>query len=387
MGPLQVVLELIERFFFYIPPFLIVLTVIVFVHELGHFLVARYYGVEVTTFSIGFGPEIFGWNDRKGTRWRVAWIPLGGYVKFVDDDNVASVPTAGGQVAPDPNLPVNPGLYHSKPVGQRMAIVAAGPIANFILAILVFAGVYYTFGEYLTPAKVDRVVAGGAAEAAGFKAGDLIVAIDGSPVESFNEVQGIVKFSADRELLFTLRRGDGTIDLKAMPRRVDETDRFGNVYPVGRIGVERSTKPEERIDKTYSLPGAVWRGVKETRYIVEMTLSLLRDVIIGRQSVENIGGPIAVAEASGQVATLGLADFIRFIAIVSVSIGLFNLFPIPILDGGNLLFYAIEAIWQRPLSERTQAIGFRIGLAILGMLMVFVMTKDILKSIEKFMGI
>lgn len=384
MGPLQVVLELIERFFFYIPPFLLLLTVIVFIHELGHFLVARWYGVDVTTFSIGFGPEIFGWNDRKGTRWRVAWIPLGGYVKFVDDENVASAPT--GSSKPPPGA-ASSGLFHSKPVGQRAAIVAAGPLANFILAVLVFAGVFYAFGEYVTPAKVDRVVPGGAAEAAGFKAGDLIVAINGSAVESFNDVQKIVVGSADTPLRFTLERDGSKLDVTATPIRSEETDRFGNTYPKGLIGVERTTRREELIEKSYSLPGSVWRGVEECKFIVEITLKLLRDVITGRESVKRLGGPVAIAEASGQVASLGLPEFIRFIAIVSVSIGLFNLFPIPILDGGNLLFYAIEAIWQRPLSERTQAIGFRIGLAILGMLMVFVMTKDILKSIEKFMGI
>jgi regulator of sigma E protease len=384
MEPLQVPIELVERFFFYIPPFLLVLTVIVFIHELGHFLVARWFGVEVTTFSIGFGPEVFGWNDRKGTRWRVAWIPLGGYVKFVDDDNVASVPTGHGQSGAGP---ARPGLFHSKPVGQRAAIVAAGPLANFILAILVFAGVFYAFGEYVTPAKVDRVVGGGAAEAAGFKPGDMIVAIDDEPVESFNDVQRIVYASADHELTFTLDRGGQRIDLKATPKRTEQTDRFGNVYPIGLIGVERTTKREELIEKSYSVPSALWRGVSETKYITVLTLTLLRDVIIGKESVQRLGGPIVIAEASGQVATLGLPEFIRFVAVVSLSIGLFNLFPIPILDGGNLLYYAIEAIWQRPLSERTQAIGFRIGLAILGMLVVFVMTKDILKSIEKFVGI
>jgi regulator of sigma E protease len=384
MGPLQVLIELVERFFFYIPPFLLVLTVIVFVHELGHFLVARWCGVTVTTFSIGFGPEVFGWRDRKGTRWRVAWIPLGGYVKFVDDDNVASVPTSGH---PQLENKGDTGLFHNKPVGQRAAIVAAGPLANFILAIAVFAGVFYSFGEYVTPAKVDRVVPGGAADAAGFKAGDMIVAIDGASVESFNDVQKIVYASADRELTFTLDRGGQHIDAKATPKRTEQTDRFGNVYPIGLIGVERTTKREELIEKSYSLGGALLRALGETKFIVERTLGLLRDVAIGKESVKQLGGPIAMAEASGQWATLGPSDFIRFVAIVSISIGLFNLFPIPILDGGNLLFYAIEAVWQRPLSERTQAIGFRIGLAILGMLMVFVMTKDILKSIEKFMGI
>jgi regulator of sigma E protease len=387
MEPVQVVVELVERFFFYIPPFLIVLTVIVFIHELGHFIVARWFGVEVTTFSIGFGPEVFGWNDRKGTRWRVAWIPLGGYVKFVDDENVASVPTGHGEAASAGGTAAKPGLFHSKPVGQRAAIVAAGPIANFILAILVFASVFYAFGETVTPAKVDRVVPGGAAEAAGFKTGDLIVAIDGSAVASFNEVQKIVYSSADQALTFTLDRAGQKLDLQATPKRTEQTDRFGNVYPIGLIGVEKTTKREDMIEKAYSIPGSLWRAVVETQFIVERTLALLRDVIIGKESIKQLGGPIVMAEASGQWATLGLSEFIRFIAIVSVSIGLFNLFPIPILDGGNLLFYAIEAIWQRPLSERTQAIGFRIGLAILGMLMVFVMTKDILKSIEKFMGI
>lgn len=387
MGPLQVVLELIERFFFYIPPFILVLTVIVFIHELGHFLVARYYGVDITAFSIGFGPEIFGWNDKKGTRWRIAWIPLGGYVKFIDDDNVASVPTAGGQLAPEGQKPSSSGLYHSKPVFQRMAIVAAGPVANFILAILVFAGLFFSFGEYLAPAKIDKIAPDGAAAAAGFKVGDLIVAIDGNPVESFSDVQNVVYFSADRPLTFTVQRDGAPVVLTATPKRSEMKDRFGNVYPIGLIGVTGETREDERIYKAYGVSGSLVRAGRETWTIVDRTLTLLWNIAIGKESVNNLGGPIAVAEASGQRATLGVGEFIYFIAVVSVSIGLFNLFPIPILDGGNLLFYAIEAIWQRPLSERTQAIGFRIGLAILGMLMVFVMTKDILKSIEKFMGI
>ncbi|MEZ5774420.1 MAG: RIP metalloprotease RseP [Hyphomicrobiaceae bacterium] len=376
------VLSLLSNFL-WIPAFLFVLTIVIFFHELGHFLVARWCGVTVVAFSIGFGREIVHWIDRHGTRWRIAWLPFGGYVKFVDDDNVASVPTTGqgGETAGAVD-----GRFHTKKLWQRAAVVAAGPIANFILAILVFGGIYWMYGERYTLARVDSVVEGGAAEKAGFKPGDLIVGVDGSPIETFTDLQLIVMASADRQLTFTVERDGQSIELKATPERKERTDHFGNTYRTGMIGITQSPKIEDVKLRSYSLPGALWRGVTQTQFIVTETFRVIGDIIIGRESARQLGGPIKIAEVSGQAASLGWVSLFSLIAGLSVSIGLLNLFPIPILDGGYLMFCVYEAIVGKPVPEKAQAIGFRIGIAILGVLMVFVTTNDLVGKISQWLG-
>jgi regulator of sigma E protease len=355
--------------FSYIVPFLFVLTI-------GHFFVARRCGVRVLVFSVGFGPELFGFTDRHGTRWKVAAIPLGGYVKFFGDENAASVPDAAA-VAGMTEAERRESFFH-KPVAQRMAVVAAGPIANFLLAIVIFAGIFMFYGKQTTSARVDSVQAGSAAAAAGFQPGDLIVAIDGRPIESFSDMQRIVSSRAGQKLEFVVDRGGARQTLTAVPALKEVKDNFGNVHRIGVLGISRSMAPGDvKVHKVGPLD-AIVMGVGETWFVIERTMSYLSGVVVGRESADQLGGPIRIAQVSGQVATAGMVALIHLAAVLSVSIGLLNLFPIPLLDGGHLLFYLIEAIRGRPLSERAQELGFRIGLAIVLMLMIFATFNDIL---------
>jgi len=364
--------------------FLFVLTVVIFVHELGHFLVARWCGVRVKTFSIGFGREIFGFNDRYNTRWRLAWIPLGGYVKFLDDENSASVPSR--DALQTMSAADREGAFQTKPLASRAAIVAAGPIANFLLAILVFALTFTFVGVNVTAPRVDELVADGAAARAGFKAGDVIVGIDGQKIEAFADMQRIVSASADRELAFEVERGGVVLNLKAVPERREISDRFGNKLKVGVIGIKRNATQQEWQFKQYGPVEALGLAVKESYYIVSRTLGYLYDVVTRRESGDQLGGPLRIADISGQVASLGFLALINLTAVLSVSIGLINLFPIPLLDGGHLMFYAVEAIRGRPLSERAQEVGFRIGLAFVLLLLVYTTYQDRLIPL-KWMGI
>lgn len=358
-------------------PFLFVLTVVVFFHELGHFLVARWCGVAVKVFSVGFGPELFGFDDRKGTRWRLSAIPLGGYVKFLGDENAASVTDRDAVAAMSPEERGK--SFAAKGVGARAAIVAAGPLANFVLAIIIFTAIFSIFGrETLTP-RVDSVVEGSAAEAAGFEPGDLVLSIDGREILSFTDLQRIVTVMAGQELAVAVERDGQQTNLTVVPELRELTDRFGNTQRVGVLGITRNaTGPEDIVTETYSVPAAAWLAVQETWFVTERTLSYLGAVIVGRESADQLGGPIRVAEVSAQVATIGFVALINLAAILSISIGLINLFPIPMLDGGHLVFFAFEAIRGRPLSDRVQEIGFRIGLAAVLMLMIFATWNDII---------
>jgi regulator of sigma E protease len=452
----------------YVVPFLFVLTIVVFFHELGHFLVARWCGVRVMTFSIGFGPELFGFNDRHGTRWKVSAIPLGGYVKFFGDENAASVPDQD-TLNHMSETERRESFFH-KPVAQRAAIVAAGPIANFILAIVIFAALAMIFGKQVAVPRIDAVTPATAAAAAGFKPGDVVVTVDGKPAEGFSDVQRIVALSPGRPLTFVVDRGGERVTLNATPEQREERDRFGNVQRIGVLDISGPTMPArvvtiqpgsaaatagfqvndvvraidgkpvgsfvdlrnivaaspdkplefevEREGRTirlqatptvhndkdpagaprrvgllgisggydpadtrsihYGPVAAVTNGVTETWFVVERTLSYIGGVIVGRESADQLGGPIRIAQVSGQVATAGFTALIHLAAVLSISIGLLNLFPIPLLDGGHLLFYAIEAVRGRPLSDRAQEMGFRIGLAIVLLLMIFATFNDIL---------
>jgi regulator of sigma E protease len=364
--------------------FLFVLTVVIFVHELGHFLVARWCGVRVKTFSIGFGKEIFGFNDRYNTRWRLAWIPLGGYVKFLDDENSASVPSRNA--LQQMSAADREGAFQTKPLASRAAIVAAGPIANFLLAILVFALTFTFVGVNVTAPRVDELVSDGAAARAGFKTGDVIVGIDGQKIEAFADMQRIVSASADRELTFEVERSGAVLSIKAIPERREISDRFGNKLKVGVIGIKRNATQQEWQFKQYGPVEALGLAVKESYYIVSRTLGYLYDVVTRRESGDQLGGPLRIADISGQVASLGFLALINLTAVLSVSIGLINLFPIPLLDGGHLMFYAVEAIRGRPLSERAQEVGFRIGLAFVLLLLVYTTYQDRLIPL-KWMGI
>lgn len=360
----------------YIVPFLFVLTVVVFFHELGHFLVARWCGIKVLVFSLGFGPEIVGFNDRYGTRWKLSAIPLGGYVKFLGDENAASVPDH--EAAASMSEEERKDSFVFKPVGSRAAVVVAGPVANFILAIAIFAGIFMTAGKQTTTARVDAVQPGSAAQAAGFQAGDLVLSINGNRINSFAEMQRTVSISAGEPLKVEVERGGVPVTLTATPQLRELKDNFGNVHRLGVLGISRSMSPGDIKTEKMGPLQAVVMGAQETWFVVDRTLSYIGGVFTGREAADQLGGPIRIAQVSGQVATAGFTALVHLTAVLSVSIGLLNLFPIPLLDGGHLLFYGIEAARGRPLSERAQEVGFRIGLAIVVMLMIFATFNDIL---------
>ena len=366
--------------FTYTVPFLFVLTVIIFFHELGHFMVARWCGVKVDAFSIGFGREIFGFTDRKGTRWKFAWIPLGGYVKFFDDENVSSTPAGHDTIRNDAEA--DEGSFHTKPLHQRAAVVAAGPIANFILAIVIFAGIFATVGRPITAAQVDQITPGSAADAAGFVVGDVVRSVDGTQIENFGELQRIVSTNADVELVFIVDRGGEQVTVKATPELKEIKDSLGNTLRLGLLGISRNNEPGDMKMETVPVSSAVWLGVKETWFVIDRTVNFFGGLIAGTENADQLGGPLRIAQVSGQLASVSIVALINLAAILSVSIGFLNLLPIPVLDGGHLVYYAIEAIRGRPLSERVMQMGFRFGLAAVLMLMIFATWNDLLRFVS-----
>ncbi len=355
--------------------FLFVLTVVVFFHELGHFLVARWYGIKVLVFSIGFGPELFGFNDRYGTRWKVSAIPLGGYVKFFGDENAASVPDQAA-IAAMSEADRKVSFVHQK-VGPRAAVVVAGPLANFILAIVIFAIAAMIYGRQSTLPRVDTVQPNSAAAAAGFQPGDIVQSINGRSIRSFSDMQRIVSFSAGEPLAVVVERDGKQVTLKATPALQDVKDNFGNTHRMGVLGITRSLAADEVRFERVGFLTAIGIGFTETWALVEQTMTYIWRIFAGRASADQLGGPIMIAQMSGQVASVSFSLLVQFVAMISVSIGLLNLFPVPLLDGGHLLFYGIEAVRGRPLSERAQEYGFRIGMALVLMLMVFATYNDI----------
>jgi regulator of sigma E protease len=370
---------------FYAMAFLLVLTPVVFIHELGHFLVARWCGVHVKEFSIGFGREIFGFADRHGTRWRFAWLPLGGFVKFLDDEGATSMPSreALERLSPAERA----GAFQSKPPSARAAIVAAGPVANFLLAIAIYALTFGLVGEQLTEARVGETIPDSPAAAAGFRPGDLIVNIDGESIESFTDVMRIVGASPNRQLAIEVNRDGQLVSLKATPQLSESKDRLGNKFPRGIIGIKARTSPDAVEYKRYGPIEAVQRAVKKTYTIIAGSLSGIYDLVMRRVPADQMRGPLGIAELSGQVLSLGPGALLEWVAFISVAIGFINLFPIPVLDGGHLVFYAIEAVRRQPLSERAQEIALRIGLALVLLLFVFVTYGDIRRVIDRLTGL
>ncbi len=359
----------------YLIPFIFVLSVVVFFHEFGHFIVARLCGVRVLVFSIGFGPELCGFNDRHGTRWKISAIPLGGYVKFFGDENAASVPELPRlESMSDAERAES---FFFQPVRKRAAIVFAGPFANFILAIVIFAAIFGIYGKQSMTARVDQVQPDSAAAAAGFQSGDVVLAIDGKPIDDFADMQRVVSESAGDQLSIKIDRKGTDLVLKATPVLKEVKDNFGNVHRIGILGISRSMDADDMKFQPVSPPQAIVMGAQETWFIVDRTLSYIGGVVVGRESADQLGGPARIAQISGQVAKIGFVALIHLVGVLSVSIGLLNLFPIPLLDGGHLLFYSIEAARGRPLSERAQEVGFRIGLAIVVVLMIFATFNDI----------
>jgi regulator of sigma E protease len=359
----------------YIVPFVFVLTIVVFFHELGHFWVARRCGVSVETFSIGFGRSLLRWKDRHGTDWQIGWIPLGGYVKFSGDENAASVPDS--EKLHSMSDDARGKSLHFKPLWQRVAVVSAGPIANFILAIVIFSALFMSFGQQIVRPIIAQVIEDSAAARAGFTAGDRIIAIDGNQVDGFNDVQRVVTVNADQNLTFTIERGNALMNIVATPERVLERDRFGNEFKIGRLGVSAAASSDSVTMRKFGPIDAVVKATEETYFIIEQTFVMIGRIITGRESVDVLGGPIKIAQISGQTATLGLIALIHLTAVISVSIGLINLFPIPMLDGGHLMFYAYEGVFGKPMSQRVQDIGMRVGLGMVLTLFVFVTWNDL----------
>ncbi|NOZ65921.1 MAG: RIP metalloprotease RseP [Alphaproteobacteria bacterium] len=364
----------------YVSSFLAMLSILVFVHEWGHFIVARMNGIRVDVFSIGFGPEIWGRTDKKGTRWKVSYVPLGGYVKFFGDASEASTPGDSLDKMSEEEKKVS---FHHKKLYQRAAVVFAGPFANFIFAILILATFFYAYGQVDTPAVVSSVVEGSAAEEAGLQAGDVIVAVDGSEIKRFNDVRIEVLYSAGESMNVDVLRGGEIVNLILTPRltkivRDGEPvlDDDGKPLELYQIGVQNA---EKTVIREHNLTSALWAGVLETRVIVVQSLRGIRQMIVGTRSVKELSGPIGIAKIAGESAKRGIDFWIRVMALVSISLGMINLFPIPMLDGGHLLFYGFEAVLGRKLSERTQEYGFRIGLVFILGLMMLATFNDILK--------
>ncbi len=352
----------------YILAFLVVLSILVFVHEWGHYWVARRSGVRVEVFSIGFGPELFGFNDRAGTRWKFSAVPLGGYVKMFGDANAASMPSSeqdqSGLSAEERAV-----SFHHKPLSQRAAIVAAGPMANFLFSAIVLAILFATSGHPFPPSTVGEVEPDSPASTAGLIAGDRITAVNGQSASRFADVSMAIRAAEGEAVTLTIRRSGETITQSVAPEMVTVTTEDGTEFEIPRVGIVADTGP-------YGLTHSAISGVTETVSLAGLTLSALGEIVTGQRGTEDLGGPIRIAQLSGDVAQVGVAALLWFMAILSINLGLINLFPVPMLDGGHLMFYAYEALRGRPLSARAQEYGFRFGLALVLTLMVFATWND-----------
>ncbi|WP_274424145.1 RIP metalloprotease RseP [Chelativorans sp. YIM 93263] len=358
-----------------IVPFLFVLTIVVFVHEMGHYLVGRWCGIGVKAFSIGFGPELFGWNDRRGTRWRVSAIPLGGYVKFVGDVGATSQPDSEeAESLSDEERRI---AFHLQPVWKRAATVFAGPLFNFILTIVVFSVMFAMFGRYVAEPMVAEVRPDSPAAEAGFEPGDRFVSVDGAAVESFGDVQRIVSGRAGDPLVFVLERDGQLVKTVATPEAQEQTDALGNTVRIGIIGVVNNEVLGQPRHVEYGPLEAVGAGFEETGSIIARTGHFLTRLVSGREDRCQLGGPVKIADMAGRAASLGFEWLVQLVALLSVGIGILNLLPIPPLDGGHLVFYAMEAVLRRPVSERIMDVVYRAGMIMVLMFMGFVFWNDL----------
>jgi len=362
--------------FNFVIPFMILILVVVFIHEYGHYYFAKRYGVGVTDFSIGFGKEIFGWNDKSGTRWKICWIPLGGYVKFFGDRNVFSQADQEELLKKYTNEDQKK-LFVTKPLYQRSLIVAGGPVANFILAIFIFLFIYMFVGKDFTPAVIDEIQKDSPAEIAGMMKNDIILEIDNTEVESILDVSKLIAMSTTEYIDFKVSRYDKEILLKVKPNLVDSEDNLGNKIKKRMIGIRLSPYNNKINHVKLSPVQAFIHSLNEVYFVISSSLKYLGSMFAGSGDSSQLGGPIRIAKISGQVAEFGIIPFISMMAYISISLGLINLFPIPMLDGGHLMFYAFEKFLGRPLSQKTQEGFFRIGMFLLLSLMFFATFNDL----------
>ena len=355
----------------YIAALLVALTVIVFIHEYGHFKIARLCGMKVDSFSIGFGREIWGKTDRYGTRWKIGWLPIGGYVKFAGDANASS--------QPDTSVPPKPDEFHGKPIWQRALVVSAGPIANFILAFFLFWAAFFIFGQQVAGTRIGEVTPGMAADQGGLKPNDIVLRINGETVEAFTDIFMIVRESPGKPLIFDVDRSGEQISLTIVPAAEIMDAGFYGKHTIGKVGAGASQDPSNFHDIT--LRRAANMSINEIKRVVVVTVKYVGRLIIGQESLAQLGGVGTMAKLSGDAASGGLFPYIHIVALLSVSIGLINLFPIPILDGGHLVFYAIEAIRRKPLGPQAQEWSFRIGFAVVIFMMLVGNLNDLMRAV------
>jgi regulator of sigma E protease len=357
-------------------PFLFVLTVVVFVHEMGHYLVGRLCGIGVKAFSIGFGPELVGFNDSHGTRWKLCAIPLGGYVKFVGDTGATSSPPDSEEIAAlgDRERKI---AFHTQPVWKRAATVFAGPLFNFLLTVVVFAVLFTAYGRYVSEPMVAEVTAGSPAEKAGIMPGDRFVSVDGEKVDSFADVQRLVSGRGGDTIVFVMLRDGKEVTVTAAPHLMEQQDALGNKIKVAVIGVVNNEELGQPRLVSYTPVGALGAALEETGHVIERTGQFLRRFVVGREDRCQLGGPVKIASMAGQAAKLGFEWLVQLVALLSVGIGILNLLPIPPLDGGHLLFYGVEAVIRRPVSERMMEAVYRTGMVLVLAFMGFVFWNDL----------
>ena len=366
----------------YILPFIVLIVIVVFIHEYGHYYFAKRFGVGVTDFSIGFGKEMFGWNDKSGTRWKVCVIPLGGYVKFFGDRNVYSQ-ADNDKIIKEYSKEDQDKLFVLKPLYQRALIVFGGPLANFLLAILIFFSVYSFVGKDFTPAVINEVQKDSPAMVAGLKDNDIVVSIDGNKVKSIMDVSKYIMMSTDEIINFTVNRYDQDLTFRVKPNIVEGEDNLGNKISKRMVGIKLGAYNNEVNHVKLGPAKALFYAVNEVYYVSTSSLKYIGSMFAGNGDTSQLGGPIRIAKISGQVAEFGILPFISLMAYISISLGLINLFPIPMLDGGHLMFYGIEKVLGRPLSQKTQEGFFRIGMFLLLSLMFFTTFND-LKDVGLF---
>ncbi|WP_440923473.1 RIP metalloprotease RseP [Candidatus Pelagibacter sp.] len=360
----------------YILPFIVLILIVVFIHEYGHYYFAKKFGVGVTDFSIGFGKEIFGWNDKSGTRWKICWIPLGGYVKFFGDRNVYSQ-ADHKEILEKYSEEDQKKLFTLKPLYQRSLIVFGGPLANFVLALVIFFSIYTFVGKDFTPAVINEVQKDSPAMAGGLKQNDVILEIDGNKVESIMDVSKLITMSTDEIIDFKVKRSYDELILKVKPNIVPGEDNLGNKLNKRIVGIKLGAYNNEINHVKLGPAQAIYHAAHEVYFVGISSLKYIGAMIFGKADTSQLGGPIRIAKISGQVAEFGVLAFISMMAYISISLGLVNLFPIPMLDGGHLMFYAFEKVLGRPLSQKTQEGFFRIGIFLLISLMFFTTFNDL----------